>query len=79
MKRDINDRDINIIFMKFNRKGTFVAFQKKLITNSDWDVKKYVTYESKNQGEWIFTSSQQFWEFNKTVFERDCINGTDAI
>lgn len=74
-----DDRDINIIFMKFNRKGTYVAFQKKLMTNSDWDVKKYVTYESKNQGEWIFTSSQQFWEFNKTVFERDCINGTDAI
>lgn len=73
---DIADtNDVNIIFMKFNRRGTWVAFEEKLLSKSDWKSSKFIRYESKSNGVWIFTNSHDFWEHNTTVFERDCISG----
>lgn len=58
---DVADEgDFNIIFMKFNRKGTYVATQAhhRLLH------KNYTIYESQNFGTWIIQDHNTFWHDN---------------
>ena len=66
--------DVNILFMKFNRKGTYVAFQEHLI-NKGWRCPVHVKYNSEKYGTWIFLSTDEFWEYNTERFEYHCVSG----
>jgi hypothetical protein len=63
---DVEDEgDMNILFMKFNRKGRYVAVQKKLL----WNINNYVYYNSSKLGEWYIMEFDSFFQFNKTNVE----------
>jgi Holliday junction resolvase len=56
------ENDFNIILMKFNRKGKFVAFQNRHLKN--FNIGKYIVYNSKDYGDWVFTDFDSFWTIN---------------
>jgi len=63
---DVND--VNILFMKFNRKGRFVAFQlpKTYKTNRSLD------YTDSLGTSWRITCFEDFFELNKDSFRNNC-------
>jgi hypothetical protein len=59
--------DINILFMKFNRKGRFVAVQAIhpwVTTNTS-----HVRYVSPKFGEWMIYSFENFFNLNSTLLK----------
>jgi hypothetical protein len=87
----VADRDdFNILFMKFNRKGKYVAFENKprdhlklstlklntetnslnhTETNSIFNLKNFITYDSKKYGSWTFMDHETFFTFNAEQFK----------
>jgi hypothetical protein len=58
---DVEEKeDLNILFMKFNRKGQYVAIQPKLT----WLVDNYFFYASKVHGDWLVTEKDSFFKNN---------------
>lgn len=57
-----DDSDMNILFMKINRRGRFVAVQANLPWNSDCN---HLRYTSKKYGNWMIYSLENFFELNK--------------
>lgn len=64
---DVADEgDFNILFMKFNRKGTFVAIQHT--ENTPWNLQiPHLSYQSPNYGPWLIFDYDKFWECNEHV------------
>ena len=62
--------DFNIIFMKFNRKGMYVATESKNVP--ELAVENYITYSSKNNGSWIFIEFDKFFELNTDTVKKLC-------
>lgn len=58
-----DEGDINILTMKFNRKGAFVAFEAKNMGNFDPGL-NYMRYQSAAQGAWIIQEFGDFWRLN---------------
>lgn len=59
-----DDGDLNIIIMKFNRKGSYVAFEAKhfpIITTT-----RHIIYDSEKYGPWAFTHYDEFWKLNSS-------------
>lgn len=57
-----DDGDFNILFMKFNRKGRFVAVQTKY----RWQLGcNHMVYTSPEWGSWYVMEFDQFFELNK--------------
>jgi len=52
--------DLNILFMKFNRKGRYIAVQPKLT----WIADNCIFYSSKQYGDWILTEFDSFFKNN---------------
>ena len=52
--------DMNILFMKFNRKGRYVAIQPKLT----WKIDTFVFYSNEKYGDWIITEFDSFFRNN---------------
>jgi hypothetical protein len=63
--------DFNILFMKFNRKGTFVAVHSPLDTKS-FNFANQFTYTSQKHGSWIIMDYDQFWELNSDAVKSAC-------
>ena len=64
---DVEDEnDLNILFMKFNRIGQYVAVQSKFT----WIMDSCTLYMSKNHGEWIITEFNNFFRLNKDLFKQ---------
>ena len=58
---DVADEgDMNILFMKFNRKGRFIAVQPKLT----WKIDTFIFYASSTHGDWIVTEFDSFFKNN---------------
>lgn len=57
--------DVNILFMKFNRKGRYVCVQSKLTWVSD----NFLYYTSKKYGDWIIIEFEQFFKSNTQVLK----------
>ncbi len=57
--------DTNILFMKFNRKGKFVAVQTKLTWVTDY----FMLYTSKKHGDWVLIEFDNFFNLNKDLFK----------
>lgn len=55
--------DLNILFMKFNRKGKYICVQTKLT----WVTDNFYYYTSKEKGDWLIIEFEQFWKHNKDL------------
>jgi len=63
---DVADEgDINLLFMKFNRKGRYVAGQSKLTWVSD----NFIYYTSKKQGDWTIFEFDSFFNHNTDILK----------
>ena len=63
---DVADTDdVNLLFMKFNRKGRYVAVQSKLTWVSD----NFVYYTSKKQGDWTIFEFDSFFNHNTDILK----------
>jgi hypothetical protein len=64
-----NTGDFNVLLMKFNRKGTYIACQPtpSLTLNPN-----YSTYISPNYGTWIIQDFESFWNTNSESIEQLC-------
>lgn len=63
--------DFNIILMKFNRKGTYVAV--KLADNHNLQLIHCLEYASKNHGSWAVMDHDTFWELNSRRVKELCL------
>jgi len=58
---DVADEgDMNILFMKFNRKGRYIAVQPKLT----WKIDTFMFYASEKHGDWIIAEFDSFFKNN---------------
>lgn len=57
--------DVNILFMKFNRKGKFVAVQTKLT----WITDQFLYYTSNKFGDWIIVEFDHYFKHNKDLLK----------
>ena len=63
---DVADpNDVNILFMKFNRKGRYVCVQSKLTWVSD----NFIYYTSKKYGDWIIFEFDRFFQLNTELLK----------
>ena len=58
--------DVNLLFMKFNRKGRYVAVQSKLTWVSD----NFVYYTSKKYGDWTIFEFDSFFTHNTDILKK---------
>lgn len=63
-----DEGDVNVIFMKFDYIGRYVAFQLP----QDFECKRFIDYESKNWGTWRMTSFEDFFDLNLDSFKKAC-------
>lgn len=61
--------DFNILFMKFNRKGQFVAVQA---SPQRWrvDTANHMWYRSQKYGEWMIYSLEKFFDLNSDTVKK---------
>ena len=63
---DVADpNDVNLLFMKFNRKGRYIAVQSKLTWVSD----NFTYYTSKKQGDWMIFEFDSFFQHNTELLK----------
>jgi hypothetical protein len=55
--------DVNLLFMKFNRKGRYVAVQ----CGSTWITDNFAYYSSSNFGDWLIIEFDDFFKNNKEL------------
>ena len=60
-----DEDDCNILFMKFNRKGRYVAVQTKYT----WVTDNFAYYSSAKVGDWIFIEFEHFFKNNKELYK----------
>ena len=59
------DGDVNLLFMKFNRKGRYVAVQ----CGSTWITDNFVYYSSSKFGDWLIVEFDDFFQHNSTLLK----------
>jgi len=57
--------DLNILFVKINRKGSFVAVQSKYT----WVTDQFMYYTSAKHGDWILVDFDHFFNHNKDLLK----------
>jgi hypothetical protein len=63
---EVSDNDdVNILFMKFNRKGKFVCVQTKLT----WVTDQFLYYTSTKHKDWIIVEFEHFFRLNKDLLK----------
>ena len=68
-----DDGDLNLIIMKFNRKGKFVMFEKKSsIRKVGQQVHLVPSYQHAYYKDWIMMDFDQFWFANKELVKQFC-------
>lgn len=69
---DVADEgDFNIIFMKFNRKGTYVAIQAQPNHSSLFFTRQF-NYATGKHGHWFIMDYDLFWELNADAVAQLC-------
>jgi len=64
-----DDGDCNVLFLKFNRKGRYLAFQLPTVTFSTI---RHLDYSDKNNNIWRITGFDDFFSLNKQQFLLRC-------
>jgi len=67
--------DVNILFMKFNRKGRYVCVQSKLTWVSD----NFLYYTSVKHGDWMIFEFDLFFKLNTSVLKTYCSTIPDTM
>lgn len=63
-------QDVNILFMKFNRKGKYVAVQ---VSPHVWESScNHVRYTSANHGDWMIYTFENFFKLNRDHLKTNC-------
>lgn len=57
--------DLNILFMKFDRKGKFVCVP----SNMTWITDQFLYYTSTEQGDWLIIEFDHFFKHNKDLLK----------
>ena len=57
--------DVSVLFMKFNRKGKFIAVQSSLTWSSD----NFMYYSSKSHRDWIIIEFNHFFNLNRDLLK----------
>lgn len=69
---DVADEgDFNIIFMKFNRKGTYIAIQAQP-NQTELFFTRHFNYASKKHGHWFIMDHDLFFELNEDTVRELC-------
>jgi len=68
-----DDGDLNVLFVKINRKGRFVGVQSKYT----WVTDQFMYYTSQNHGDWILVDFDHFFNHNKDLLK--AYSGSDSI
>ena len=72
---DVEDTDdLNILFMKFNRKGQYVAVQGKLT----WKADNCLFYSSPTYGDWVIMEHTSFFKNNAELVKKYSGTTTDT-
>ena len=72
---DVADtNDVNLLFMKFNRKGKYVCVQSKLTWISD----NFIYYTSKKHGDWMIFEFDSFFKHNVNLLKTYSTESTDT-
>ena len=58
--------DCSILFMKFNRKGRFVAVQAEC----EWILDNYIHYKTTKYKDWLITEFDSFFQHNTELLKR---------
>lgn len=66
--------DLNILFMKFNRKGRFVAVQSSLT----WVTDHFLYYTSTKHKDWLILEFDNFFKHNKDLLKKYCSGIADT-
>ena len=66
--------DLNILFMKFNRKGKFVVLQ----SSNTWITDNFTYYSSKKSGDWIIIDFDHFFKHNKDLLKAYSSGSSDT-
>lgn len=69
-----DESDVNLLFMKFNRKGRYVCVQSKLTWMSD----NFVYYTSKKYGDWVIFEFDSFFELNTELLKQYSTDTTSS-
>ena len=67
--------DVNILFMKFNRKGRYIAVQSKYTWVSD----NFLYYTSKKHGDWMIFEFDSFFAHNTDLLKSYSTTDTTSI
>ena len=63
--------DFNILFMKFNRKGTYVAVQVQP-NNTELFFTRHFNYATNEHGHWMIMDHDTFFELNSDIVKQLC-------
>ncbi len=66
--------DLNILFMKFNRKGKFVCVQ----SNLTWVTDHFLYFSSKKHKDWLILEWDNFFRLNKDLLKAYCLGSSDT-
>lgn len=67
--------DCSILFMKFNRKGQYVAVQ----AGRNWDVSSSVVhYRSPKHGDWMIYTLENFFNYNRDHLKTYCTQSNNS-
>lgn len=61
--------DCNVIIIKINRKGTFIA-----VNSNEFEYTKCINYVDNNEETWVFSEFESFLLNNKETFKERCEN-----
>lgn len=68
-----DEGDFNILFMKFNRKGKYVAVQAQP-NNTSLIFTRHFNYPTTYHGHWFIMDHDLFWELNSDQVKQLCSN-----
>lgn len=66
-----DEGDFNILFMKFNRKGKYIAVQAQP-NNTNLIFTRHFNYATAHHGHWFIMSHDLFWELNSDQVKQIC-------
>lgn len=69
-----DSNDLNILFMKFNRKGRFVCVQ----SNLTWVTDHFLYFSSKTYKDWLILEWDNFFRLNKDLLKAYCLGSSDT-
>lgn len=67
--------DLNILFMKFNRKGRYMCIP----SNLTWITDQFIYYTSKKHGDWLIVEFDHFWKHNTNLVKTYSSTDTMSI